>query len=282
MPVHLSANSYGKSEIRLTKVIRNGSHHELIEFSINIELTGDFAASYIDGDNSKIIATDSMKNTVYVLAKEREFNSPEGFALILAKHFLETYPQVAASTVYISQTAWSRISVDQKPHDHAFVCGGSELHTAVATSSRGKMEAVTGGLTNLLVLKTTNSAFKDFVSDRYRTLKDADDRIFATSVTATWDFADSSADFVSVYDRIKKSLLDVFATHMSFAVQETMYEMGKAALAAAPQISRIALRLPNKHRIPVNLEPFGLENKNEIFVWTDEPYGDISATIERE
>ena len=140
-----------------------------------------------------------MKNTVYVLAKEREFKSPEEFALIVASHFLQTYPQVATSTATIGQTAWSRISVDHKPHDHAFVSGGSELHTAVATDSREHGLELIGGLTNLLILKTTNSAFKAFVSDRYRTLKDADDRIFATSVTATWDFAELNADFASVY-----------------------------------------------------------------------------------
>jgi urate oxidase len=282
MPVNLSANHYGKSDVRLTKVVRNGKHHELIEFSIDIQLTGDFAESYLHGDNSKVIATDSMKNTVYVLAKELPFGSPEQFALILAKHFPHTYPQVTAASVALRQTAWSRILVDGEPHDHAFVSAGSELHTATATDVRGKNVTLSGGVADLLVLKTTNSAFKNFVTDRYRTLKDADDRIFATSVTATWDFEAMPADFADVYDRIRTAILEVFATHMSFAVQETMYEMGRAALAAAPEIIRIAIRLPNKHRIPVNLTPFGLENNNDIFVWTDEPFGDISATVERE
>jgi urate oxidase len=282
MAVQLSANSYGKSDVRLTKVVRNGSRHELLEFSVDIQLTGDFAASYTQGDNSKVIATDSMKNIVYVMAKEQPFSSPEEFALILAKHFPHTYQQVTAATVSIRQTGWSRIAVDGKPHDHAFVSAGAELHTATATDIRGKNVALSGGIANLLVLKTTRSAFKNFVSDRYRTLKDADDRIFATSVTAVWDFESTPTDFGSVYDRIRKAFLEVFATHMSFAVQETMYEMGRAGLAAAPEVIRIAMRLPNKHRIPVNLVPFGLENDNEIFVWTDEPYGDISATVERE
>jgi urate oxidase len=282
MPVILSANHYGKSDVRLTKVIRNGKHHELIEFSVDIQLTGDFAESYTHGDNSKVVATDSMKNTVYVLAKEQPFSSPEEFALILAKHFPHTYQQVTAATVAVRQTAWSRIWVDGKPHEHAFVSAGSELHTAIASDVRGKNVTLAGGVADLLVLKTTHSAFKNFVTDRYRTLKDADDRIFATSVTATWDFETTHADFNDVYDRIKTAFLEVFATHMSFAVQETMYEMGRAALAAAPEVIRIAMRLPNKHRIPVNLAPFGLENNNDIFVWTDEPYGDISATLERE
>ena len=131
------------------------------------------------------------------------------------------------------------------------------------------------------MLKTTNSAFKGFVTDRYRTLKDTDDRIFATSVTSTWDYTSAAAGFVPAHEKIRAALLDIFAAHMSYAVQETMHEMGKAALAAVPEIRNIRLRLPNKHRIPFNLQPFGLENNNEIFVWTDEPFGDISATLER-
>jgi urate oxidase len=278
----LSANSYGKSDIRLTKVVRNGKRHDLFEFSIDIHLIGDFVESYQSGDNRKIIATDSMKNTVYVLAKERGFRSSEEFAVILAEHFEHTYAQVTNAIVSIRQTAWNPINVGTQPHDHAFVSGGKELRTAAATVMRGKKTTLAGGITDLLVLKTANSAFKAFVTDRYRTLKDADDRIFATSVTATWDYIAPNGDLASCYQRIRQAMLEVFATQISLAVQETMYEMGNAALTAAPEISRISLRLPNKHRIPVNLQPFGLENNNEIFVWTEEPYGDIRATIERD
>jgi len=281
MSIKLTANHYGKSDVRLTKVVRRGAHHDLFEFSVDVELRGDFAASYTAGDNSKIVATDSMKNTVYVLAKERDFNSAEQFAILLAEHFTKTYSHVETATVTVRQSSWSRINTNGKPHDHAFVSGGAELHTAVATSTRGDATTIAGGVQDLLVLKTTNSAFKGFVRDRYRTLKDTDDRIFATSVTASWDYSSIAADFVAAHEGIRTAMLDVFATHMSYAVQETMYEMGRAALSAAPEISNIRLRLPNKHRIPVNLQPFGLENKNEIFVWTDEPFGDISAFIER-
>lgn len=281
MSSKLTSNHYGKSDVRLTKVIRHGSHHELLEFSVNITLNGDFVRSYTHGDNSQVVATDSMKNTVYVLAKERDFDTPEAFAILLAEHFPKTYPQVQSATVEIRQTNWKRIAVDKKPHEHAFVSGGADLHTAVATVGL-KSTTITGGVTDLMVLKTTRSAFKDFVTDRYRTLKDADDRIFATSVTASWDYNSPQSDFAIIHEKIRDTILAVFATHMSYAVQETMYEMGKAALSAVPEIQRVHLRLPNKHRIPVNLQPFGLENKNEIFVWTDEPFGDISATVQRD
>ena len=282
MPAVLSSNTYGKSDIRLTKVVRRGARHKLLEFSIDIRLAGDFAAAYTAGDNTKLVATDSMKNTVYVLAKERDFDGPETFAVIVAEHFTSTYPQVTSSRVEVRQSAWKRIDVDGTPHEHSFVNSGRELHTATAMSVAGHPTAVAGGVTGLLVLKSGDSAFKEFVTDRYRTLPDADDRIFATSVTATWDFAGPGVDYVAAYLKACTAMLETFATHVSLAVQQTMFEMGKAALAAVPEISRVSLRLPNKHRIPINLKPFGLENNNEVFVWTDEPFGDITAVVERE
>ena len=181
MPVNLTANSYGKSDVRLTKVIRNGDHHELLEFSVDILLHGEFERSYTHGDNSSIVATDSMKNTVYVLAKEKQFDSPEAFAVLLAEHFVASYLQVRSARVHVRQSNWKRIMVAGQPHEHAFMSGGADLHTAHAIASRSVPTTVHGGITDLLVLKTTRSAFKGFVTDRYRTLKDTDDRIFATS-----------------------------------------------------------------------------------------------------
>ena len=276
----LSSNTYGKSDVRLTKVVRgDDGRHELFEFSVDMRLSGDFAGSYTEGDNRQIIATDSMKNTVYVLAKEHSFDSPEAFAELLAGHFTRTYEQVASAYVEVRQTTWARIDAAGVPHDHAWVNGGRELHTAVAVSVGGTT-TVTGGVTDLLILKTGNSAFRDFVTDRFRTLPDAAERVFATSVTASWEYA-GRADYAATFPVIRTALLEAFAAHVSLAVQQTMYEMGQAVLAAVPAVKRVSLRLPNKHRIPFNLKPFGLENGNDIFVWTDEPFGDITAVVER-
>src|SRR4051794_22760077 len=115
MSIKLTANHYGKSDVRLTKVVRRGAQHELFEFSVDIQLIGDFAASYTAGDNSKIVATDSMKNTVYVVAKEKDFTSAEQYAVILAEHFPRTYSHVESATVSIRQTSWSRIDANGKP-----------------------------------------------------------------------------------------------------------------------------------------------------------------------
>jgi urate oxidase len=279
----LLQNSYGKSKVRLTKVTRAAAHHDLAEISVDVELKGDFTDSYTAGDNRKIIATDSMKNTVYVLAKENNFTSIEDFAAILCRHFVSTYAQVHAASAMIHETKWKRIKLEGSDHPHAFVFGGTEMRTCTVNLVRDDRTVILyGGIESLQVLKTSASEFSDFVTDRYRTLKDAKDRIFATTIEAKWNYYPDATDFNQYFTDIRAALLKTFATHHSLAVQQTLLAMGEAALAACPKIDLIDLKMPNQHRIPFNFQPFGLENNNEIFVPTDEPFGLITGTVKRQ
>jgi urate oxidase len=274
----LNHNSYGKSSVRLTKVVRRASEHELIEMSVDILFEGDFAASYTEGDNANVVATDSMKNTVYVLARENSFDSIEAFALLLARHFVMTYKQVSVATVSIRQPAWDRIQLDGRPHPHAFVAGGSEMRICRASTGPA---GLSGGISGLKVLKTTDSEFAGFVTDRYRTLKDTHDRIMATSVNAEWQYSPGKPDFNASFAAARTALLATFAAHHSLAVQQTLLAMGEAVLAACPAVQLIKLELPNLHRIPFDLEKFGLKNENDIFVPVDEPHGLITGEVKR-
>jgi urate oxidase len=279
----LGHNSYGKSDVRLTKVVRNGARHELFEMNASIQLEGDFESAYTTGDNRSCIATDSMKNTVYVLAKENAFESIEQFALILVRHFIATYPQVSAAMIELTQSAWQRIAINGKPHDHAFTSAGPQLRYARAVLDRsGQQPGLRGGVRELMVLKTTASEWRDFVADRYRTLKDTRDRIMATKIDADWEYNTRDGDFAGRAEAIDEAILTTFATKHSLGVQQTLKDMGDAALAACSAIDSISFTLPNLHRIPFNLEPFGLKFENDIFVATDEPYGLIKGTITRE
>jgi urate oxidase len=280
--VKLTENSYGKSRVRLTKVTRLPDRHELTELAVDITLTGDFARSYTHGDNSNVIATDSMKNTVYVLAKRHPVDSPESFALHVAEHFVATYAQVKRAAVRIEQSGWRRIEVEGRPHPTAFESSGSELRCASATVDRTMIRHLEGGLSKLLILKSTDSAFTGFVRDQYTTLPETTDRILATEASATWTYHDTSADYSAAFAKIRTVLLETFARHKSDAVQQTLYDMGAAALAAEPAIVRIHLQMPNKHRIPFNFRPLGETFENDIFVTTSEPSGEIIAVIERE
>jgi urate oxidase len=282
MPPKLTHNAYGKNLVRLTKVARNGARHDLFEITADIHLEGDFDDAYLHGDNRKVIATDSMKNTVYVLAKEQSFDSIEQFALILVRHFLDTYAQVEKATAELTQSSWQRIEVDGAAHDHAFTSAGPQRRYARAVFSRSAAEPqITGGVRELLVLKTTASEWHDFVDDRYTTLKDTHDRILATKIDADWVYHSHSADFPACCRAVDEAILHTFATQYSLGVQQTLLAMGEAALAACGEIDSIHFELPNVHRIPFNLDPFGLKFENDIFIATDEPHGLITGTIAR-
>ncbi len=276
----LTHDFYGKSDVRVTRVIRRGKWHELVEMSVDVELTGDFAASYLAGDNRKIVATDSMKNTVYVLARRHKLDSVESFAMALVDHFVETYEQVSGANVTVRLNNWKRIRVRGKDHPHAFESGGVETRVC-SVGREGREHVVSSGIVGLQVLKTTGSAFSDFVRDESTTLPDTDYRIFATEINAWWTYTRARVDFNKCYDQVRAALVETFATHRSDAGQQTLYAMGQAALRRCRPVHDIGITLPNKHRVLVNLEPFDLPNDNDLFVWTNEPYGNIFGHVQR-
>jgi len=281
MSVVLSAHSYGKSNVRLTKVIRHDDRHDLIEWTVDVRLGGDFAESYTLGDNRKVVATDTMKNRVYVLARDATISSPEEYALRYTGDFLSDYPQVESATVKVTEHAWQRIKVDGKRHPTSFMACHSGSRFCEVTQTRDS-QRVSAGLQDIPVLKTTNSAFRDFHRDQYTTLPDTDDRILATLLTAEWQYGDGQHDWNIEFDQIKSDLLESFARHNSLGVQQTLFVMGAAVLKSCATVTQIDLTMPNRHRLLFNMQPFNRTNPNEVFVTTDEPYGVISATLRRD
>ena len=274
MTAELGPNRYGKSAIRLVRVDRSDDGDRVRDLTVAIALEGDFAASYVDGDNSLVVATDTMKNTAYALAAEHLTGAIETYAAALGRHFLED-SQVSTVTVSIDEFAWRPIG----SAPDAFTRDRTSTRTCVVAMSRDGL-TVDAGIADLVVMKTSKSAFSGFPRDAFTTLPDTDDRLLATSITASWTYREGTTDF-GVRDRIRAALLETFAAHRSRSVQHTLYAMGEAALAAAADATEITLTLPNRHHLPVDLAPFGLDNPNEIFVATDQPYGVIEATIKR-
>jgi len=276
----LQHNAYGKSRVRLSKIIRHKDRHEIKEITIDVQLEGAFQDTYLSGDNKDVVATDSMKNTVYVLAAENDFADIETFGKTLAQHFVRTYAQVQLATVWLREDVWNRIVTGGREHRHSFVSGGNEKRVAMVRATTDKVE-IESGIEGLNVVKTTDSEFWGFVRDQYTTLPEVRDRIFGTSVSAHWTYTTDKPNYNETYTKARQLFLEVFAEHKSLAVQQTMYEMGKRALDAMKDIEEIRLSMPNQHRIPFDLTRFGKENKNEIFITTDEPFGLICATVAR-
>jgi urate oxidase len=277
----LGENRYGKSRVRLSRITRHGDHHDFNEWTVEVLLTGDFETSFTASDNSKILPTDTMKNTVYFIARESKAATIEEYAKELGDYLLNNNPQVSKVSVKVLEKSWERLSADGATEPTTFKLGGPEKQTVLAVRAKGGAWSITSGIDGLTILKTTKSAFTGYIKDKLTTLKPATDRIFGTSATVTWEYEAGSADYTAVRARVLAALLKEFAAHDSMSVQHTLFDMGKAALDASSEIARITLRMPNLHHLLADLSPFGQHNPNHIFVPIDEPHGSIEATIER-
>jgi urate oxidase len=280
--IGLAENRYGKSRVRLVKVKRHSVLHDFLEWTLEILLQGDFESCFVDGDNSKTLATDTMKNTVYSLARSSSAVCMEEFGKELIAFLLERNPQVSTGQVTLSEKKWEHLPIDGKPHPTTFLLASAEVQTAEITQNRSGPFAVRSGLENLTILKTAGSEFVGFIKDPLTTLPEASDRLFGTAVRAHWGYASADVAFETLRSNVRETLLRVFAGHASKSVQHTLYAMGEAALEKNREIDDIELTMPNIHCLPVDLSRFGQDNPNEIFVPIDEPHGYIEARIRRQ
>lgn len=276
----LAENAYGKSRVRLVTVNRREGRHELRDLTVSIRLEGEFEDAHVRGDNRDVLPTDTMKNTVYALARQVEIDAIEDFARALAMQFLPEHPAVNRARVTVQEHAWDRIPTRGRPHPHAFLRTSDETDITTVTADSGGAR-VESGIDQLRVLKTTGSGFEGFARDRYTTLRETADRVLATAMRVRWTYGLSEISYSEARTRAREAILETFADHESRSVQHTAYAMGEAVLERCPEIDAVAFSLPNRHHFVVDLTPFGLDNPNEIFVATDEPYGLIEAMVRR-
>jgi urate oxidase len=278
--VKLHSQRYGKSRVRVLKVLRDGATHRVKELTVAIALDGDFESSYTQADNAQVVPTDTMKNIVNALAHEHLGIENEPFAETLASHMLARYPQVGAVDMTIEERVWTRLTIDGAPQPHSFV--QAERARPIVRLTAGTTRNLESGLRDLVILKSTGSGFEHFPHCEHTTLPETADRILATSMSATWRWTGVPVSYRRANEAIAAAMLVPFATRYSPSVQATLYEMGTAALDACPEISAITIAMPNLHCLRIDLSPFGRENANELFVPTEEPHGQIEATITRE
>lgn len=312
----LTNTRYGKDLIRVFRVVRDGEFHQVVEYNVTVLLEGDIETSYTVADNSVVVATDSMKNITYYLAKiSPHILNPERFALHLGTHIVSRYAHIHRAFITLEKLRWSRIalSANDHPHPHSFIRDGNDRQTVEvevdASAGKDKLSAkVTSGITDLLVLKSGGSAFHGFIHDEYTTLQEVDDRVLSTSVDLTYTFAplslisptdDKKLDFivpegfalggvwdaVNVATRVRTATLDIFALDSSASVQATLFKMGQRVIAENAGVESVTYKLPNKHYIPVDMKYIGVDNTTpanaEVFVPVSAPSGLISATISR-
>ena len=280
--IELAANKYGKSRVRLVQVKRHADRHDLREWTLEILLQGNFESCFTEGDNSRILPTDTIKNMVYSLARNSSAATMEDFAQDLLAFLLKRNSQVCGGQVKIKEKSWEHLQVGGRLHPTTFVQSGNECQTTEVTATRNGRVSVESGLENLVILKTAGSAFTGFIKDSLTTLPETTDRLFGTAAKVRWRYAATDLPFASVRQAIRQTLLSVFGEHMSKSVQHTLYAMGQSVLECVPQVEEIELTMPNIHCLLVDLSRFGQDNPNEIFVPIDEPHGYIEARLRRQ
>ena len=281
MAITFGDNQYGKAEVRLVHITRDGDRHQIKDLNVSSALRGDFADAHLVGDNAKVVATDTQKNTVYAFAQQYGVGEIEEFALRLGRHFVDDFVWVTGAKISIEEYGWDRISVDGAEHGHAFSRAGGGARTTDVTID-GSQAWVVSGLTDLVVLKSTGSEFWGFPRDRYTSLAETTDRILATAVTARWRYTGTDVDWAKSYADVRRILIESFAVKHSLALQQTLYYMGEQVLEAHPEVAEIRMSMPNKHHFLVDLSPFGLPNENEVYYAADRPYGLIEGTVTRD
>lgn len=283
MSIVLGPNQYGKSENRVVRIYRDSERHEIRDLNVSTSLRGDFADAHLKGDQARILPTDTQKQTVYAYAKEKGIGEVEDFAIDLGRHFVDDTDPVDLAQIRIEEYQWERITVDGSEHNHSWVRKGQETRTTVVTvDGKGGPVSVVSGLQDLVLLKSTGSEFHGFLEDKYTTLMPTNDRIMSTSLTARWRYIGTDTDWGKTYDSIRQILLERFAEVHSLALQQTLYEMGKAVLEAHEAVAEIKFSAPNVHHFVYDLSPFDLENPNEVFQVGDRPYGLIEAAVLRD
>lgn len=268
----LGPTSWGKSEVRVSKVHRGEIADDFSDVTVHVQLEGDVAAAHTDGDNSGVLPTDTMRNTVFAMAHQHLTADLEAFGERLCLRFLD-HPGVDRAEVTVWQRTWARETV------HGFIGGSAERRLALVV--RGSEESTSAGVEGLVLLKTTGSAFVGFPRDEYTALPEADDRVLATSVTAEWVYSSVPSDTTATWGLVRRTLIDHFFGEWSASVQHQGYMMGEAVLAAVGEIDEISLRLPNQHHLPFDVTRFGVEDTGTVFHPVSEPYGDIRLTVRR-
>lgn len=288
----LGKNRWGKSDVRVSKIHRSEGRDEFFDVSVQVLLEGQVERAHTEGDNTGVLPTDTMRNTVYAMAQDHLTRDLEAFASVLCDHFLGR-DDVSGATVTISERLWARVGPT------GFTGGGSERRIArvsrgtpsfsradldpeVEISARkGERGETWAGVGGLVVLKTTGSAFSGFPKDQFTALPETDDRILATSVTATWRYSEVPADTTAAWNQARQAIVDRFFGDWSASVQHQGWLMAQGVLEAVPEIEEIEFHMPNQHHLPFDLSRFGMEYEGTVFQPVSEPYGDIGFTVTR-
>lgn len=271
---------YGKGDVTVYRLNRDGKSPEGASpvFGANILMLiyGDaFWPTYTTGDNTGLIATDSMKNFIQQEMLNFAGSDLEACCKFLGTKFIETYPQVEGVQVSAVEIPYAALPGGNA----AFSPAGPERATARIEINRKGIAEVASGIRGFKLLRLGGSAFHGFVRDQYTTLPDIANRPLHMWMDLEWLYTTESAGFNSgaVTTSVRQIVRDVFNTFESGSIQQVIYQIGTKMLAEIPAISEIHLEANNRTWDTV------VERGEELGVYTDArpPYGCLGLRLRR-
>ncbi|XP_028919868.1 uricase-like [Ornithorhynchus anatinus] len=285
--VEFVRTGYGKDMVKVLQIQRDGKYHTIKEVAASVQLTLSSKKDYLHGDNSDIIPTDTIKNTVHVLAKFKGIKTIETFAMDICEHFLSSFSHVSRARVYIEEAPWQRFEKNGARHVHAFIHSPTGIHFCEVEQFRNGNPDVHSGIKDMKLLKTTQSGFEGFLKDQFTTLPEVNDRCFATKVYCKWRYNRlREVDFQATWNLVRETILEKFAGpydkgEYSPSVQKTLYDIQVLALSRISEIDDMEISLPNIHYFTIDMTKMGLINKDQVLLPTDNPFGKITGTVRR-
>ena len=267
-----------------------GRANILFAAEVDVEVFGgNFIAAYTEGDNSNVVATDSMKNFVLRHALTYEGSTLEGFLHLLGHEFLTTYAQMERIRLTGRELAFTAASVPQNggfaASDVLFKRSNDDFATASIDFTRdGKQVVITGhecGRVGMQLLKVTGSAFTNFVRDDYTTLPERVDRPLYIYLDVGWKYADVN----DIHDRyipseqVRDMVQSIFHEFVSESIQHLVYYMGQRLLERFPQMAEVSFAGQNRTRDPIATS--ASDPKVKVYSDPFPAYGSIKLTLSR-
>ncbi|XP_067892728.1 uricase isoform X2 [Heterodontus francisci] len=285
--VEFVCTGYGKDVVKVLTIRREQKHHYIKEIEANVQLTLKTLKDYIHGDNSDIIPTDTMKNTIHALAKLKGIRTIEEFALDICDHFLTSFQHVKRAMVYMQEAPWKRLEKGGVGHVHAFIHNHEATRFCEVEQIQSEPPVVHSGIKDMKILKTTQSGFEGFRKDPFTTLPEVRDRVFSTIVYAKWRYSTPRhVNFDAAWNSVKDSIIESFAGPYdsgmySASIQNTLYDAQCLSLSKVPEMEEIEIVMPNKHYFTIDMTKFGIHKNDEVLLPLDNPSGKISGTVRK-
>jgi urate oxidase / 2-oxo-4-hydroxy-4-carboxy-5-ureidoimidazoline decarboxylase len=273
-------NYYGKCDVLVYRLYRDGSppagQSPVFGANVNILIYGEaFWPTYTTGDNTNLIATDSMKNFVQRETMNYPGGDLESYCRFLAEKFLTKYPQTEGVQVTAEELPYSPIgakAVSFAPH-------GPERAFARIEFTRDAVVEVRSGIRGFRLLRLAGSAFQGFIRDEYTALPDTANRPLHMWLDLDWSYMEPSAAYTCgiITSRVREIVAERFDSFTSGSIQQVIYRIGTKILADLPTVAEVGLEADNRTWDTV------AERGEAIGVYTDArpPYGCLGLTLRR-